>query len=85
MSERELLKLRGVGDRLIADVGKPLHATDEIFFLSHSHRRRQLLSLEFLESPDRRGINLAARNYKTNKESAVVCRSPLRRLSQTEK
>ena len=33
MSERELLKLQGVGDRLIADVVKPSHAADEIFCL----------------------------------------------------
>ena len=33
MSERELSKLRGVGDRLIADVAKPSHAADEIFCL----------------------------------------------------
>ena len=33
MSERELLKLRGVGDRLIVDVGKPSHVADKIFCL----------------------------------------------------
>ena len=33
MSERELPKLRGVGDRLIADVAKPSHVADEIFCL----------------------------------------------------
>ena len=33
MSERELPKLRGVGDRLIVDVAKPLHVADEIFCL----------------------------------------------------
>ena len=33
MSERELPKLRGVGDRLIADVAKPSHVVDEIFRL----------------------------------------------------
>ena len=33
MSEWELSKLRGVGDRLIADVAKPSHVTDEIFRL----------------------------------------------------
>ena len=33
MSERELPKLRVVGDLLIADVAKPSHVTDEIFFL----------------------------------------------------
>ena len=33
MSERELPKLRGVGDHLIADVAKPSHAADEIFCL----------------------------------------------------
>ena len=32
-----------------------------------------LLSLEFSESPDRWGINLAARTYKTNKAPTVVC------------
>ena len=31
MSERELLKLRGVGYCLITDVAKPLHVVDEIF------------------------------------------------------
>ena len=33
MSERELLKLRVVGDHLIADVAKPLHVVDKIFCL----------------------------------------------------
>ena len=33
MSERELLKLRGVGDRLIAEVDKPSHVADKIFCL----------------------------------------------------
>ena len=33
MSERELPKLRGVGDRLIADVAKPSHVAYEIFRL----------------------------------------------------
>ena len=33
MSERELPNLRGVGDRLIADVAKPSHIADEIFYL----------------------------------------------------
>ena len=33
MSEQELPKLWGVGDSLIADVAKPLHVADEIFFL----------------------------------------------------
>ena len=33
MSERELLKLRGVGDRLIADVAKLSHVADKIFCL----------------------------------------------------
>ena len=33
MSERELSKLRGVGDRLRADVCKPSHFTDDIFCL----------------------------------------------------
>ena len=32
MSEQELPKLWGVGDSLIADVAKPLHVADEIFF-----------------------------------------------------
>ena len=33
MGERELPKLRGVGDRLIADVAKPSHVVDEILKL----------------------------------------------------
>ena len=33
MSERELKNLRGVGDRSIADVAKPLHVVGEIFCL----------------------------------------------------
>ena len=33
MSEQELPKLRGVGDLLIADIAKPLHAADKIFCL----------------------------------------------------
>ena len=33
MSELELPKLRGVGDRLIADVAKPSNDAGEIFFL----------------------------------------------------
>ena len=77
MGERELLKLRGVGDRLIADVAKPSHVFDEICLLGRSHRHRQLLSLGFSKSPDCRGINLETRTYKTNKERAVVCRPPL--------
>ena len=36
-----------------------------------------LLSLELSESLDRRGINLVARTYKTNKVPAVVCRPAL--------
>ena len=32
MSERELQKLRGVGDCLIADVAKPSYVVDKIFF-----------------------------------------------------
>ena len=85
MSERELPKLRGVGDRLIADVAKPSHAANKIFFLGCSHRRSQLLSLGFSESSDRRGINLVARTCKTNKTLVVGCWPPLRCLSQTEK
>ena len=84
MSERELPKLRGVGDFLITDVAKLSHVANKIFFLGHSHRRHQLLSLGFLESLDRRGINLAARTCKTNKEPTMVCRPPLQCLSQTE-
>ena len=33
MSEQELSKLRGVGDRLIADVANLSHVADEIFCL----------------------------------------------------
>ena len=33
MGERELSKLRGVGDFFIADIAKPLHAADKLFFL----------------------------------------------------
>ena len=33
MSERELPKLRGVGDRLIADIAKLSHVADNIFCL----------------------------------------------------
>ena len=33
MSEWELPKLRGVGDRLIVDVAKPLHVAYKIFCL----------------------------------------------------
>ena len=33
MSERELPKLRGVGDRLIVDVAKPSHVADKLFCL----------------------------------------------------
>ena len=33
MSERELPKLWGVGNRLIVDVAKPSHVVDEIFCL----------------------------------------------------
>ena len=33
MSELELPNLRGVGDRLIADVAKPSHVADEILCL----------------------------------------------------
>ena len=38
MGERELSKLRDVGDRLIADITKPLHTADKLFFLGRSHR-----------------------------------------------
>ena len=40
-----------------------------------------LLSLGFLESPDRRGINLAVRTCKTNKAPAVRCQPALLCLS----
>ena len=33
MNEWEILKLQGVGDRLIVDVAKPSHAADNIFCL----------------------------------------------------
>ena len=33
MSEQELPNLRGVGDRLIADVAKPSHVADMLFCL----------------------------------------------------
>ena len=33
MSEWELRKLQGVGDRLIVDVTKPLHVADKILYL----------------------------------------------------
>ena len=33
MSERELLKHRGVGDCLIANIAKPSHVADKIFCL----------------------------------------------------
>ena len=33
MSEQELPKLRGVGDRLIADIANPSHVADKIFLL----------------------------------------------------
>ena len=84
MSERELSKLRVVGDFLITDVAKISHVANKIFFIGHSHRRCQLLSLGFSKSLDRRGINLAARICKTNKEPTMVCRPPLQCLSQTE-
>ena len=90
MSERELSKLWGVGDRLIADVAKPSHVTDEIFVLGRSHRRCQslsfrfsesskLLSLGFLELPDRRSINLATRTCKTKQatDDGVSTASPM--------
>ena len=64
MSERELSKLRGMGDRLIFDVAKSSHVADEIFLLGCFHRLRQLLSFGFSESSNRRGINLAARTAK---------------------
>ena len=35
-----------------------------------------MLSLGFSEYPDRRGINLAVRTCKTNKEPTVVCWLP---------
>ena len=82
MSERELQNLRGVGDRLIADVAKPSHVANEIFFLGRSHRRRQLLSLEFSQSPDRRGMNLAARTCKNKQctSGGVTTASPMLKL-----
>ena len=33
MSEWELPNIRGVGDRLITSVAKPLHVVDKLFFL----------------------------------------------------
>ena len=72
MSEQELPNLQGVGDCLIADVA--LHVPNENFLFDRSHKRRQLLSLRFSESLDRRGVNLAARTYKINKAPTVVCR-----------
>ena len=51
------------------------------FLLGRSHRRRQLWSLIFSESIDRRAMNLAAKTCKINKVPAVVCRSALQCLS----
>ena len=43
--------------------------------------QRRVLSLGFSESPDRRGINMAARTCKINKALSMVCRPAFRRLS----
>ena len=80
MSERELPNLWVVGNRLIANVAKPSHVVDKIFCLVFP-QTAPIVVLGFLESPDRRGINLTARTCKTNKASTVVCRSALRCLS----
>ena len=45
----------------------------------------EVLSLGFSKFSDLRDINLAVRTCKTNKTPTVVCRSPLRGLSQTKK
>ena len=72
MSEWELPKLRGVGDRLIADVAKPSHVPYEIFRLVVPTNGTKLLALGFSESSDRRGINLAVRTCKASKAPTVV-------------
>ena len=79
MSKPELPNLRGVGDCLIADVAKLSHITNEIFFLICSHRRCQFLSLEFSESSNRRGMNLAARTCKNKQctDDGVPTASPM--------
>ena len=84
MSEWELPNLRGVGDRLIVDVAKPSHVANEIFFLGHSHRGRQLLSLGFSESSDYRGMNLAGRTCKSKQctDGGVSAGSPMLKLDR---
>ena len=84
MSKPELPNLRGVGDCLIADVAKLSHITNEIFFLIRSHRRCQFLSLEFSESSNRRGMNLAGGPAKINNAPTMVCRPPLLCLVRIE-
>ena len=78
MNEKELPNLRGVGDRLIADVAS--HVPDEIFCLVFPTDSANCC-LSNSQSSDRRGINLAVRTCKTNKTPAVVCRPTLRCLS----
>ena len=75
MSERELLNLWGVGDRLIADVAKPSHTVDKIFCLVLPTDSVNCCLLDYRSL---RIVGAAARTYKTNKAPAVACRSPLR-------
>ena len=82
MSERELLNLRGVGDHLIADVAKPSHVAHEIFCSIVPTYGRQLLSLEFSESPNRHGMNLATRTCKNKQctDGGMPAASPILKL-----
>ena len=72
MSEQELLKLWGMGDRLIADVAKPSHVADEIFAWSFPQMAPIVVSW-ILRVFGSSGHYLAARTCKTNKEPVVVC------------
>ena len=74
MNEQELPNLRGVGDRLIADVA--LHVPDEISCLVFPTDGSNCC-LSDSQSLNRRGINLTARTYKKNKAPTVVCQPAL--------
>ena len=68
-SERELPNLRGVRDRLIVNVAS--HIVDETFCLVVPTDGANYC---LWNSWSRRGMNLVAMTYKTNKAPAVVCR-----------
>ena len=69
---------QGFGDREVTwERVYPSSCVPPLRFLARrSHRRRQLWSLEFSESVDRRSIHQLTATCKTNKKTTVVFRRP---------